>query len=155
MKLTIRKAKSSELKKIVNITNRAFNIPFKPDETTRKHKHKEPYFDLISGFKKKEVGVFVVIVNKKIVGAIRYKFLNSKTINLFKLAVLKFFRNKGIAPKLINRVESEGIKKKCKIITLDCMKEKGLSEYYKKLGFKIDKIKKHLDHHDVFMFKKL
>jgi len=40
-----------------------------------------------------------------------------------------------------------------KIVALDVMEEKGLVHFYEKFGFKIKNIKKHQNHHDVFMEK--
>lgn len=151
MKITIRKARKDELKRIVDVTNKAYNIPF--DSNGPKHKYKEPYNNLIERFLKKEVGVFVACYDGKIIGAQRYEFLDDASIHLFKLAVLKKFRNLGIAPRLIQRAESEAKKKGCVRSRLDCMREKGLVPYYQKLGFTIDKTKKHLDHYDVYMSK--
>jgi len=152
MKIKIKKAKLEELKRIVSVTNKAFDDPFDPKGYIRKDS--EYYKDLVVPFKNKKFGIFVAVYNNKIIGVQRFEFIRNN-INLFRLGVLKSFRNKGVAPALIKRTESEGKKKNCKKITLMCIKEKGLVSYYKKIGFRVDKIKKHRDHHDVFMSKSI
>jgi len=71
------------------------------------------------------------------------------------LAVLKTYRNNSIGESLIKQAEAVARKKGITKILLDCAQEKKLPEYYKKLGYKIDIVKKHQDHHDVYMSKKI
>jgi len=71
------------------------------------------------------------------------------------LAVLKTYRNKNIGSALIKEVEKVAERKGCAKILLDCAREKKLHCYYQKFGYRIDIIKKHLDHHDVSMSKRI
>ncbi|MCK5084406.1 MAG: GNAT family N-acetyltransferase [Candidatus Pacebacteria bacterium] len=73
----------------------------------------------------------------------------------YKLAVLKTNRNKGVGKLLINQVEAVAKRKGIVKILLECMQEKELPEYYKKFGYRIDKVKRHQGHHDVYMSKKI
>ena len=86
-------------------------------------------------------------------GAVRYKFAEDNSLYFYKLAVLKTYRNKNIGSLLISEIKKVAKKKGCDKILLDCAQEKKIDVYYKKFGFKIDEIKKHQDHHDVYMSK--
>ena len=118
---------------------------------TRSHESK----DLIEQFLKKEFFALVAIVNDKIIGAVRYKFDNNNNLYFYKLAVLKTHRKNNVGASLIGELKKIAAKKNCAKIHLDCAQEKKLDIYYKKFGFKIDKIKPHLDHHDVYMSKRV
>ena len=106
-------------------------------------------------FLKKEFFIIVAVLNNKVIGAIRYKFLEKNSLYFYKLAVLKTHRNKGIGTSLIKQVEVIAKKKGIAKIRLDCAQEKKISEYYKQFGYKIDKVKQHQNHHDVYMSKKI
>jgi predicted N-acetyltransferase YhbS len=152
MKLIVRKAKAGELKRIVAVTDRAFNIPFDP--AGYRGTYKEPVKRLAVKVYAKELEILVACCDGRIVGAVRYA-LGKGVANMSKLAVLKSFRNQKIAPALVRKVEREAAAKGCLRLTLDCMEEKNLAPYYEKLGFAVDRVVKHLDHHDVYMSKPL
>lgn len=150
--ISIRNAKSNELFRIKYITKLAYKIPYKENTpTTKPHKSN----NIKINFFKKEFFVIVAILNNKIVGAVRYKFFEENSLYFYKLAVLKTHRNKGIGVLLVSQIEAIANKKGLTKILLDCMQEKKLPEYYKKLGYKIDKVKQHQDHYDVYMSKKI
>lgn len=149
-KILIRKAKIEELSRINYVTNVAYKSPFiKNGIVTKAHQSKELKDDFLS----KKVGIIVAISSGKIVGVQKYKELDNKKLYIFQLAVLKTFRGKGIGTQLLKETEKIAKKMRLKIITLDCMKEKHLPEYYEKLGYKIDQIKKQKDYHIVYMSK--
>lgn len=152
VKFSIRHAKLNELPRIKYITKLAYKIPYR--ENTSITKSHEPD-NIKSGFSEKEFFIIVAIFNDKIVGAVRYKFLEKNSLYFYKLAVLKTHRNKGIGTSLIKQTEVAAKRKGITKILLDCMQEKKLVEYYKKFGYKIDKVKRHQDHHDVYMSKKI
>ncbi len=145
--------KNGEMRRVTDVTNRAFFVPFDPHGY--KPKYKELYGKLEKDVSENEVKVIVAVINNKIIGAQRYKFLSDLTINISRLVVLKRYRKNGIAYKLIQEIEKIARRKRYEKITLDCMLEKNLPPYYERIGFKIDKIKKHGDHHDVFMSKRI
>jgi len=149
-KILIRKAKIEELSRINYVTNVAYKSPFiKNGIVTKAHQSKELKDDFLS----KKVGIIVAISSGKIVGVQKYKELGDRKLYIFQLAVLKTFRGKGIGTQLLKETEKIAKEKKIKIITLDCMKEKHLPEYYEKLGYKIDETKKQKDYHMVYMSK--
>lgn len=154
-KFSIRHAQISELPRVMLITKLAYKIPYKEGALiTKSH---EPV-DIKIQFSNKNFFALIAVLDGKIVGAVRYKFLESGDIYLYKLAVLKSYRNRkirSIGNVLVDEVEKIAIKKKCKKLLLDCAQEKELTHYYKDLGYKVDKVKKHLDHHDVYMSKKV
>lgn len=164
MDIKIREAKLEELGEVVKVTNDAFNIPYQKDEYELKYN--EPPQILIDEFKSGKTKVLVAILGDKIIGVQRYSladekfspFNNSEANHIAainKLAVLREHRNQGIGEKLMAEVEKRLKNDGCKIVVLDCMLEKNLPQHYGKLGFKEYKTLEHLDHHDVYMFKKL
>lgn len=148
----LRHAKPDELARVIFITKLAYKIPYK--ENTLVTKSHEPK-DVKEQFSRKKFFIIVASHNDKIVGAVRYKIDKSKNLYFYKLAVLKTHRRVGIGSMLIRELEKVAIKKNCAKILLDCAQEKKLDDFYKKFGFKIDKIEPHLDHHDVYMSKKI
>ncbi len=150
--ISFRNANPTDLSRIKYITKLAYKIPYKENGLITKSPEPENLKDL---FVNKQFFVIVAIVDDKIVGAVRYKLLEKNSLYLYKLAVLKSYRKLGIGESLIKRVGAVAKKKGLTKILLDCAQEKKLPDYYKKFGFKIDKIKKHQDHHDVYMSKKI
>ncbi len=149
-KISIRPIKLIELPRVLYITKLAYKVPFKKNTLiTKSHEPK----NIRESFLNKEFFVIAAIIKNKIIGSIRYKFVKNNNLYCYKLAVLKTFRNKGVGSSLINKLEKIAKIKKCRKILLDCAQEKKLPDYYKELGFKIDKVEKHLDHHDVYMSK--
>ena len=149
---SIRQAKLCDLARTIYVTKLAYKIPYR--EKTLITIPNEPK-DLEIQFIKKEFGILIATKNNKIIGALRYKFIGKNNLYFYRLAVLKTFRRQGIGSALIAAVEKIAKQKHCEKILLDCAKEKKLVDYYEKFGFEIDKIKKHQDHHDVYMSKKL
>ncbi len=150
--VTIRHAKLNELFRVIFITQLANKIPYQKNTlVTIPH---EPE-DIKSRFSKKEFFIIVAVSKNKIVGAARYKINNKNQLYFYKLAVLKTYRNKGVGSFLVNEIEKIAKRKHYSKIMLVCVQGKKLSKYYKKFGYKIDKIKKHHDHHDVYMSKTL
>ncbi len=150
--ISIRYAKLNELSRITFITKFAYKIPYKANSLITKSCEPKNIKDK---FLNKEFFVVVAVFNNKIVGAVRYKIIEKNNLYFYKLAVLKIYRNKNIGSSLISKIDIIAKKKNCVKISLDCAQEKKLHGYYKKFGYKIDKIKKHLDHHDVYMSKQI
>lgn len=153
MVVLIRKAKLNELNRVKGITKRAYMYPYDTkDKALSIVKEKLDFTDMV---KNKLINVLVAIVNDRIVGAVRYRFSDNKTTHLSRLVVLKRYRNKGIAGKLINQIEIESKKQKMVKIELDFMQEKNLQDFYEKLGYKVIRTIKHGNHHDVFATKNI
>lgn len=149
--ILIREAKIKELNRVNYVTKIAYKSPFLENGiVTKAHQSEE----LKDDFLNKKVGIIVAIISGKIVGVQKYKEIDNK-IYVYQLAVLKTYRNKGIGTSLLKEIENIASNKKIKIITLDCMKEKHLPEYYEKLGYKVDVIKKQKDYHMVYMSKNI
>ena len=150
--IIIRKAKREELPRVSYVTNIAYKSPFiKNGIVTKPHQSK----DLEADFLNKRIGILIAMASGKIIGVQKYKKIDDKNLYIYQLAVLKSYRSKGIGAKLLEETEKIARKENFKKITLDCMKEKHLSEYYASLGFKVDEIKKHKDYHMVYMSKKV
>lgn len=149
--MDIRCAKLEDLKRVSYITKLAWKVPYNRLGVVNRFQENEKIIDL---FKKREMKILVAEVNNKIIGALRYQYKENK-IYFFKLAVLVSYRKNGVGTALIKRLESEAKKIKIKEICLDVMEEKFLAPYYQKLGYKIINKVKHIDHHDIYMSKKI
>ena len=151
-KIVIRKAKIDELSRVLYVTKIAYRSPFiRNGIVTKAHQSKELKDDFLS----KKVGILVAIFLGKIVGVQKYKKLENKKLYIFQLAVLKTYRGRGIGTLLLKETEKIAKENKLKMVVLDCMQEKHLPEYYEKLGYKIDEVKKQKDYHIVYMSKKV
>jgi predicted N-acetyltransferase YhbS len=149
--MSIRQAKIGDLQRIMALTRRAYRIPYRKSAfVIGSH---EPN-DIVGDFRRKGFFAFVAVVGDKIVGAVRYK-KSGNALYLYKLAVLKTFRNRGVGSALVKKVEEAAKRAGCGKVLLDCAREKKLPGYYKRMGYETDGIKKHLDHHDVFMSKRI
>ena len=152
-KVVIRKMKLDELPRVISVTRRAFNVPFLEGGIISDYKESENLKEMVEN---KKIFILAVLYDDKIVGAVRYKpTANGQNIYSFRLAVLKSYRHMGIGSKLIKRVEKITKKLGYKKVKLDCILEKGLFPYYKKFGYRVFNIKKHENHYDDFMYKKV
>jgi predicted N-acetyltransferase YhbS len=150
--IEIRLAKSNEIPRVRYITKLAYKIPYKGSTfATKPHEPK----DIRDKLAKKELFIFVAVLDGKIVGAVRCEIRNRNQLYFHKLAVLKTYRKRGIGSMLVNIIEKFAWENGCAKVLLDCVKEKKLDEYYLKFGYKIDNLKKHLDYHEVYMSKEL
>jgi GNAT superfamily N-acetyltransferase len=148
----IRPAKLKEISRVRYITKLAYKVPYKGDSFANKpHEPKDTEIK----FSKKELFIFVAIVNEEIVGSVRCEMKNENQIYFHKLVVLKTYRKIGIGKKLVEAVERLAREKNCVKILLVCVREKKLDEYYLKMGYEIDGTKEHLGYHEVHMSKKL
>ncbi|MFA4871559.1 MAG: GNAT family N-acetyltransferase [Patescibacteria group bacterium] len=151
--IQIKKINLNQLPEVIKMTWQAFNVPFLKGGIISDYKESENLKEMVEN---KKIFILAALSNNKIVGAVRYKSTaNGQNIYLFRLAVLKFYRYMGIGSKLVKRVEKITKKLGYKKIKLDCVLEKGLFPYYKKLGYRVYNIKKHDDHYDVFMYKRV
>ena len=151
-KIIIRECRTDELRQITDVTQEAYSVP---KNETGIVTSSDKFTKLLESFQQNKIKILVAILNKKIIGAIRYNFPDYDILYFSKLAVRKEHRNRGVGAQLVQRIESIAKEKRCKKILLDCALEKGLVPYYEKLGYKVDEIKKHQDHHDVDMSKEL
>ena len=149
--LSIRPAKLEELSLVIALTEEAYAVPYKK-EARGSRPHEDEKTEV--AFRDGELFILVAEQEGEVCGAVRYRF-DDEDIYLFKLAVPEKFRRQGIGQSLVETVVGEAREKGSKKITLDCMEEKGLPAYYEKLEFKIDEIKEHHDHHDVYMSKNI
>ncbi|MBU1083028.1 GNAT family N-acetyltransferase [Patescibacteria group bacterium] len=152
MDFKIRKVKLEEIDKVSAVTAEAYTHPYDIEEKVTSGFMKNP--ELGKAVESGKINILVALVGNRIVGAVRYA-IQDKVAHLSKLAVLKDYRNKGIAAELVNKVEFEAKNLGATKVTLDFMQEKNLQSYYEKLEYKITEIKEHGKHHDVFAEKTL
>lgn len=148
----IRQARQSDLTRVSYITKLAYKVPYKVGTLITQSHEPNNIKDL---FSKKEFFVIVAISDSKIIGAVRYKFDQAGNVYLYRLAVLKMHRNKGVGRLLMNKVEKIATRSHCSKILLDCAEEKKIASYYEKLGFVVDRVDKHKGYHGVYMSKRL
>jgi len=149
--IKIRRAKSEDLDRVKSVTRQAYKIPIKPHGfVTRVAEPGTLRRDIADD----RLSILVAVTDARIVGAIRYEATDND-IYLFKLAVLKTFRKRGVASLLVGAVEKAAKKGGYGTVRLDCVEEKGLSAYYQKLGYGIDRVIDHGFYHGVYMSKKI
>lgn len=152
MKIQIRPVKLNEVPRVQQITQLAYQIPYKEGGiVTNPHEPK----DIEEKIKGSGIFIFVAVSDGEIVGAVRCEIQGNDRLYFSHLAVLEDYRNQGIGSRLVNVIEEFGKTKKLKYVALDCLKEKRLDEYYEKIGYKMDKIRKDKGRHEVFMSKYL
>lgn len=146
----IRKATVEDLPRIHEVTELAYRIPYKEGAlVTKAHEPNNVRERLLNN----ELFILVAVDGEDIVGAVKYEFDASNNLELSQLAVLPSHRNTGIGTSLMRELEEVARTMGCKKMKLDCAQEKQLHRFYEQLGFAIDAIKPHRDHHDVFMSK--
>lgn len=150
--ISIKYATLNELSRVMLITKLAYKIPYKENTITTKPHEPE---NIKERFLNKDFFVLTAVCDDKIVGAVRYEIREKSILYFFKLAVLKAYRKQHIGFLLVKKIESIAKRKKCGKILLDCVKEKKLDGFYKRLGFKISAVRKQRDYHIVYMSKKL
>ena len=95
---------------------------------------------VFSYFKEKNGKFWVYETNNKVIGCMGYLPLSQKYIEIHKLYIDKKYRNKGLAKKLILKVESIAAKKNFKYISLwTDTRFKEAHEMYRKLNYKKSK----------------
>lgn len=149
--IKIRRAKPEDLDRVKSVTRQAYKIPIKQHGFVTRVKEPETLWRDIADDR---LFILVAVIDAKIVGAVRYEETD-KDIYLFRLAVLKTYRKQGVASRLVEAVENAAKKSGCGVVRLDCVEEKGLSTYYQKLGYRIDKVIDHGFYHGVYMSKKV
>ena len=151
-KIIIRYCEPLELLKVISLTAEAYAISYKIGgvvnnfhETLEKIKN-----DINRGMK-----ILIAEENNNLVGAVRFAPIGADKLKLGRLAVSPVYRRKGVGAKLINSVLEIAREQDFKTVALDVMEEKELVPFYEKFGFKVKSRKKHQNHHDVFMEKRI
>ena len=91
-------------------------------------------------FKEKNGKFWVYETNSKVIGCMGYLPMNQKYIEIHKLYIDKKYRNKGLAKKLILKVENIAVKNDFKYISLwTDTRFKEAHEMYRKLNYKKSK----------------
>jgi len=86
--------------------------------------------------------IFVVIIDKRLVGVVVFKveqWWDGKLILIEDLAVKKTFKKQGINKALIDRVEQYARKNKINSVSFTTHKKSSAIEFYKRLGYKVEK----------------
>jgi len=150
-KIRIRQAGIEDLGRIREVTRQAYRIPIKKNGFVTKAT--EPK-DLRRQVAERRIGILTAELDGRIVGALRYR-TEGRYLFIFRLAVLKTFRQHGAAGELLRGAERIAARAGYAGLKLDCLLEKGLPDYYKKKGFKVDRVEDCKVFHEVYMSKKL
>lgn len=147
--LAIRPIEKEDFELVVDLTNEAYTVPYKPGKkTTHAHDTLEKIRDELNN----GVMIFLAETENKIAGAARCKEIAGSML-LYKLAVDGAFRKQGIGGKLIETVFQYAKSQNIKKVTLDVIEEKGLIPYYESFGFVVTGKQAVRDHYEVLMSK--
>ena len=134
--MKIIKAQKKDLEKIANITKIEFSkLPFNEKDSIKNILKNLNFY-----FKVEEI--YVVVINRKIVGVIIFKIEQSceeRVIIIEELVVEEKFKKQGIGKKLMEFTESYAKKKKVKSISFSTHKKAPAVKFYQKLGYKTNK----------------
>lgn len=150
--ISFRHVTINELSRIMLITKLAYQAPHKENSVITKPHEPENTREM---FLSKKFFVLAAVCDDKIIGAVRYEIRENNSLYFFKLAVLKAYRKQHIGSALVKNIEHIAKRKQCAKIQLDCLKEKQLDGFYKRLGFKVDTMKRHKEYHKIYMSKKI
>lgn len=149
--LLIRPIEPKDLEKVVELTNEAYTIPYRPGKKTT---HAHDTLAKIEADLRDGGMIFVAELEGEIVGAVRCQE-SAGTILLFKLAVAGDFRQQGIGGKLIETVFQYAKDQNIPQVKIEVMEEKGLIPYYESFGFVVTGKQFVRDHDEVIMVKDL
>lgn len=117
---------------IIDVIKKSYKIAYKEGGPIS-----EPYFsetyteDVISG----KIRLFVSYDDDRISGSVQYEDRNGIAF-LNQMTVAPEFREKGVGAKLLSAAEKSATEEGFKVMQLTAMVEKGLPNYYDKLGYK-------------------
>jgi len=136
--MKIRKASKKDLKEIVKLMSSEFSKkPFnEKSNLSSVLKSLNFYFKLGE--------IYVVVLDKKIAGVLVFKleqYWEGKVLIIGDLAIEESFKNKGVGTKLMNFVESYAKKNKIRRILFTTNKQSKAVNFYKKIGYSIDKLR--------------
>ena len=151
MEISIRAIKTEEFEKLAEVTNGAYEIPYKPGMfVTRANDSADKIREEISF----GAEIFVAEVDGKMAGAIRTNVFDG-ILMFYKLAVGGDFRNRGIGGQLIKYVFERYGKLGFKKVEIEVCESKGLIPYYESFGFSVVERYFHNGHYEVRMEREL
>lgn len=102
----------------------------------KKVNHKQ-YMQDLDNIKENYLVLYLALDNKKIIGTVALKRINSNCVKLKRMYVNKNYRGRGLAQELYKKAEDFAIKNKFKTIKLSTTTQmKGAQKFYAKNGFK-------------------
>jgi len=121
-----------KISEIINFIKSSYEVSYRQGAP-----ESNPYFsdtyteDVMSG----KIRLFTTYTENKIIGSVQYEDRDGISY-LSQMTVHPDFRKKGIGAELLKNAESYAKAEGFKTMQLTAMLEKGLPEYYKKLGYK-------------------
>ncbi|MCC6934214.1 MAG: GNAT family N-acetyltransferase [Candidatus Yanofskybacteria bacterium] len=154
--VVIREAERSEWAAISEVTVRAFNEPTGPDP------HAGSYREVAGGIEwLMRLGydrhAIVAVFGGSVIGGVLWERWPpcADAVALFRLGVLPEYRNRGIGALLVGAVERAAQVHGYTAVVLKAMLEKGLPEYYARLGFTVFETRAGAGGHEITMLKRL
>ncbi len=120
-----------QITEIIKLINSGYQVSYKDGGPTS-----DPYFsdtymgDVMSG----KIRLFAICEENKIIGTVQYED-HDGIAYLSQMTVDPGFRKRGVGAELVKTAESYAKVEGFSIMQLTAMQEKGLPEYYKKLGY--------------------
>lgn len=89
--------------------------------------------------KQMQAGAICLVAEKdgKIIGVVRCRAEEGDTYHLYRMAVPPEARRRGVGESLIRAVEQAAYDRGARKISLRCIAEMGLPDYYSKMGFQV------------------
>lgn len=132
----IRKAKKDDLKEIGKLMLKEFSkAPFNEDNSLSSVLKSLNFYFRIGK-------IYITLEDKKIIGVIVFKeeqYWEGLVIIIEDLAIDENFQKQGIGKKLLNHLDKYSKKRKVSSINFITNKKSRLINFYKKLGYKINK----------------
>jgi ribosomal protein S18 acetylase RimI-like enzyme len=138
-------------REVINLIKEGYASPYKEGSP-----ESDPYFseNYVEDVESGKIRLFVCLDDKKKIGSVQYEDREGKAY-LGQMTVLSGYRNKGVGGLLVSAVEESAKKEGFSVIQLTAMVEKGLPEYYEKLGYQKVGIKERPRYTLIIMEKEL
>lgn len=148
-KIHITRATKDSISQIIEVINKGYQVGYKENSPISKPHFSDSYAEDIESGK---IRLFVAREGSNIVGSVQYEDRDGLAY-LSQMTVDPEFRKRGIGAMLLQTAENSAKDEGFKTVQLIAMLEKGLPDYYEKLGYKKVGIKENPKHVLVIMEK--
>ena len=150
-KMITTKVTQDQIPEIIKLVNFGYEVAYKEGGPVS-----DPYFSdtYAEDFESGKIRLFATWEENRVVGTVQYEDRDG-TAYLSQMTVDPQFRKRGIGAELLKTAENHAKDEGFNFMQLTAMIEKGLPEYYKKLGYKETGIKERPRYTLVVMEKQL
>jgi predicted N-acetyltransferase YhbS len=150
MNISIEKATENDYQVVADLVNHAYSVAYKEGGLiTRPNDSPERIKKEVENGSK----IYIAKSGDKAVATVRLEPLDKARVRLLRLAVRPENRRNGIGVQLIEFCSNQAKKQGYKYIQIDIAKEKGIANYYQKLGFYPIKETPLVDYTEIIMRK--